>query len=45
MSRTKPSRFQQIATILIIAFAVRALLGDEIGAFMDGMIIGFTDGI
>ncbi|WP_309629418.1 hypothetical protein [Brevundimonas sp.] len=45
MSRTEPSRFQRIFTILIIALAVRALFGDAIGAFLDGMYIGFTDGI
>lgn len=45
MSRTKLSRFEQIGVILITAFALRALVGDEIGAFMDGMVIGFTDGI
>ena len=45
MSRTTPSRFQQIGIILLVAFAMRALLGDAIGGFLDGMIIGFTDGI
>ena len=45
MSRTKPSRFQQIAVILFVAYAIQILLGDAIGGFMDGMIIGFTDEI
>ena len=39
------SRSREIFTIIIIAMAVKALLGDEIGGFMDGLIIGFTDGI
>lgn len=45
MSRTKPSRSQQVVIILLGALVFRALFGDAIGAFMDGMYIGFTDGI
>ena len=39
------SRSRELLTILIIAMAVKVLFGDLIGGFMDGMIIGFTDGI
>ena len=36
---------REVLTIVILALAFRALFGDAIGAFMDGMYIGFTDGI
>ena len=39
------SRSREILVILGVALAVKILFGDIIGGFMDGMIIGFTDGL
>ncbi|MGV3580176.1 hypothetical protein [Brevundimonas sp.] len=44
MPNTK-SRTRDVLTIFIIAVAIKVLLGDEIAGFIDGMYLGFTDGI
>jgi hypothetical protein len=36
---------REVLTIVIMALAFRALFGDAIGGFLDGMYQGFTDGI
>lgn len=45
MSRAAPTRTQQVIIVVITMFAVRALLGEEIAGFMDGLVLGFNDGI
>lgn len=39
------SRSREILTIIIVALAIKVLLGDEISGFINGMYLGFTDGI
>ncbi len=46
MTAERPEdQFRKILMTVVIALAVRSLFGEEIAAFMDGMYIGFTDGI
>lgn len=45
MSRVAPSRTQQVVIVVITMFAVRALLGEEVAGFVDGLVLGFTDGV
>jgi hypothetical protein len=39
------SRSRQILTVIVVALAIKVLLGDAIAGFMSGMYLGFTDGI
>ena len=45
MSRVAPTRTQQAVIVVITMFAVRALLGEEVAGFMDGLVFGFTNGV
>ncbi|WP_292059299.1 hypothetical protein [Brevundimonas sp. UBA5936] len=45
MARVAPTRIQQVIIVVITMFAVRALLGEEIAGFTDGLVLGFTDGV
>jgi hypothetical protein len=45
MTSAQSHRLRSLLVMVITMLAVRAVFGEEIAGFMDGLYIGFTDGI
>ena len=45
MTRLKSNRIAMVMLVVLSVFATRALVGDEINGFVDGLVVGFTDNV
>lgn len=45
MMTTRQDRLRFLLAMVITMLAVRALFGEQIAGFMDGLYVGFTDGV